>query len=42
MSARTRFQTPRGEPCRDTVMVEIVFDADELVRERDAEERDFE
>lgn len=42
VSARTRFQTPRGEPCRDTVMVEIVFDADELVRERDAEERDFE
>lgn len=42
VSARTRFQTPRGEPCRDTVMVEIVFDAEELVRERDAEERDFE
>ena len=42
VSARTRFQTMLGEPCRDTVMVEIVFDADELVRERDAEERDFE
>ncbi|KAK3399757.1 hypothetical protein B0T20DRAFT_391324 [Sordaria brevicollis] len=42
VSARTRFQTPRGEPCRDTVMVEVVFDADELVKERDAEERDFE
>ncbi|EAA30124.1 HET-domain-containing protein [Neurospora crassa] len=42
VSARTRFQTPKGEPCKDTVMVEIVFDAEELVRERDAEERDFE
>ncbi|KAK3947671.1 hypothetical protein QBC32DRAFT_374125 [Pseudoneurospora amorphoporcata] len=41
MSARTRFQT-HGKPCRGMVMVEIVFDTEELVRERDAEERDFE
>jgi len=37
VAARTRFHTLKGEPCSEAVMLELVFDADELMRERDVD-----
>ncbi|KAK3323172.1 heterokaryon incompatibility protein-domain-containing protein [Cercophora scortea] len=35
VSARTRFDPIGGEPCKEAIMVEIVFDAEAVFRERD-------
>ncbi|KAK3688846.1 heterokaryon incompatibility protein-domain-containing protein [Podospora appendiculata] len=35
VSAGTRFDPIGGEPCKETIMAEIVFDADAVLRERD-------
>ncbi|KAK3389387.1 heterokaryon incompatibility protein-domain-containing protein [Podospora didyma] len=35
VAARTRFQTLAGEPCKEAIMVEVVFDADTIFREQD-------
>ncbi|KAK4205075.1 heterokaryon incompatibility protein-domain-containing protein [Triangularia verruculosa] len=37
VAARTRFETVKGKPCKEAIMVEIVFDVKELVEERDLE-----
>ncbi|KAK0621905.1 heterokaryon incompatibility protein-domain-containing protein [Bombardia bombarda] len=41
VAARTRFKTLNGEPCKEAIMVEIVFDADQLLRERDIDDVRF-
>lgn len=35
VEANTRFKTLQGDPCAETVMVEIVFDVDALLQERE-------
>ncbi|KAK0742058.1 heterokaryon incompatibility protein-domain-containing protein [Apiosordaria backusii] len=37
VAARTRFETVESEPCREAIMVEIVFDLKELLEERELE-----
>ncbi|KAK4172092.1 hypothetical protein QBC36DRAFT_338648 [Triangularia setosa] len=37
VAARTRFETANGQPCREAIMVEIVFDLKELLKERELE-----
>ncbi|KAK4666700.1 hypothetical protein QC763_302660 [Podospora pseudopauciseta] len=37
VAARTRFETTKGHPCKEAIMVEIVFDLKELLKERDLE-----
>ncbi|KAK0670328.1 heterokaryon incompatibility protein-domain-containing protein [Cercophora samala] len=37
VAARTRFKTVNGKPCKQAIMVELVFDVDELLEERDLE-----
>lgn len=35
VAARTQFPTAAGQPCREAVLVEVVFDIAALVREQD-------
>lgn len=37
VAARTRFKTVKGKPCKEAIMVELVFDVEELLEERDSE-----
>ncbi|GAB1318500.1 Heterokaryon incompatibility domain-containing protein [Madurella fahalii] len=37
VAARTQFPTANGDPCREAILVEIVFDVDVLMEEQDLE-----
>ncbi|KAK4182621.1 vegetative incompatibility protein HET-E-1 [Podospora australis] len=42
VAARTRFDTLKGQPCEEAIMVEVVFDVDDLLAERDMERLELE